>query len=113
MLSILHDASVPIEVIPAPHKLNKHRMRAGKPPIPMITRALTEDYVSIIRSGVRRPKRDHQGGTHASPIAHWRRAHHRHYASGKVAKIPEMKVNWRDGAELHRLLYRVDPKRKS
>jgi hypothetical protein len=104
MLRLLADASVPIVDKPAPVRLNKARTKRGQWQIPAHTAVLTKDYVTAFRAA-------HSGhsekGTHASPVAHWRRAHKRILADGRVVPVRSSKVNWRDSAELHRLLYKV------
>lgn len=109
MLRILADASVLIIDHPAPERLNKVRVRSGKYAIPAYTEVKTADYVAAFRSA--KPKSVSKGGSHASPIAHWRRHHLRHLSSGKVVPVRQTKVNWRQSEEMHRLFYRtVRPK---
>jgi hypothetical protein len=106
-LRILADASIPIEHREAPERLNRARAKAGKWAIPGHTIVHTKDYVSQFTSapGTRGSA---SGGTHASPIAHWRRSHLRHLSDGKVVQVRASKINWRDTEELHRLFYRID-----
>ena len=106
MLRILSDASVPIIDHPAPIKLNKMRIKQGKFPIPPHTAVHTKDYVSLFHQ-TKSARRESQGGHHASPVAHSRRAHLRHLASGKVINVRDTKVNWRSAEEIHRLFYRL------
>lgn len=104
MLRILADASIRIEDHPAPVKLNKKRAKAGHFEIPAHTVVHTRDYVTAFRAA----QAGHVGkGTHASPIAHWRRAHKRHLADGRIVPVRSSKVNWRETEELHRLFYRM------
>lgn len=106
MLRLLADASVPVTVYEAPPKLNRNRARQDRFAIPGHTVVHTKDYVASFHAAA--GKRHGAGnGTHASPIAHWRRAHQRHLASGQVVPVRSSKVNWRDTQELHRLFYRV------
>jgi hypothetical protein len=105
-LRLLADASIPVADIPEPVKLNKARAKHGKLPIPPHTEVCTRDYVVAFRSASTATG-EGRGGHHASPVAHWRRAHHRRLASGKVVPVRSSKVNWRDTAEMHRLFYRV------
>lgn len=107
-LRILSDASVPVVDVPAPEKLNRARAKRGKGPIPAYTRVETRDYVSAYHSAVK-AIHEGKGGHHASPVAHWRRAHQRHLRDGKVVPVRSTKVNWRDHEELHRLFYRAKP----
>jgi hypothetical protein len=107
MLRLLADASVPVEPKPAPERLNRQRAKHGKFPIPAHTVVDTKDYVASYRSDIASPTRMGKGGHHASPMAHWRRAHQRTLASGRVVAVRSSKVNWRDTEELHRLFYRT------
>lgn len=106
MLKLLSDTSVPVEYVPAPDRLNRHREKQGRVPIPAHHVVHTRDYISALRHGAS-VKGAAKGGTHASPIAHWRRAHQRHLASGRIVKVKASQVNWRDADELHRLFYRL------
>jgi hypothetical protein len=106
-LRFLADASIPVINRPAPEKLNKSRAKLGKFPIPDHTQVLTKDYVASFHSVVANGGRVNKGGHHASPVAHWRRAHKRTLACGRVIPVKSTKVNWRTTEELHRLFYRV------
>jgi hypothetical protein len=110
MLRLLADASIPVTYHEAPERLNKARLKQGKWAIPGHTTVQTHDYVTAFsqRSVVRGAGR---GGTHASPIAHWRREHIRHLADGRVIPVKSSKVNWRDHEELHRMFYRIREKK--
>lgn len=105
MLRILADASIPVVHKAAPDKLNKIRLKKGQPPIPSHNVVLTADYVAAFKAHA--DKRISKGGHHASPIAHWRRAHQRLLASGRTVPVRSSKVNWRDATDLHRLFYRL------
>jgi hypothetical protein len=107
MLRILADASIPIVDKPAPIKLNKQREKRGLFQIPAHTAVLTKDYVTAFRAA---QAGTHEKGTHASPIAHWRRAHKRTLADGRIVPVRSSKVNWRETEELHRLFYRIPNK---
>jgi len=109
MLRLLADASIQIVDKPAPEKLNKARARQGKHPIPGYTVVATKDYVAEFNQSHRTASRIDRGGHHASPVPHWRRAHHRHLADGRVVTVKSSKVNWRDSDELHRMFYRIHP----
>lgn len=75
LLAILNCENAPVERIPAPAKLNKKRMKTGKPMIP--------EYRTLHISGhVSRPKGD-SVGSHASPCTHWRRGHIRNQKTAK------------------------------
>jgi hypothetical protein len=83
--------------------LNKARAKKGLTEIPSHTMVQTRDYVTAFRHG----QSHHEKGKHASPIAHWRRAHKRQLASGLIVPVRSSKVNWREAEEMHRLFYRV------
>jgi hypothetical protein len=106
MLGLLSNASVPIIPHSEPLRLNLARAKKGKHPIPAHTEVDVRDYVANYASHVPAGK-IHQGGTHASPIPHWRRSHLRTLPSGKRVPVRSSKVNWRDTEELHRLFYRL------
>jgi hypothetical protein len=108
MLRLLHDASVPIRVVEAPAKLNRARRKAGRFEIPAHRVVEAKDYVTaFLGRGRAASKHPGAGGTHASPVAHWRRRHTRTLESGKVVTVRESKVNFRDAETVHRIFYRV------
>lgn len=109
MLRLLADASIPIVNVPAPDKLNKQRIKRGKPPIPDHTVVRTADYVAHWQATKPQTRPTRGAGHHASPVAHWRRSHKRTLASGLVVPVRSSKVNWRDTEEMHRLFYKVKP----
>lgn len=108
MLRLLADASVPVIDHPAPERLNRARVRQGKAPIPPHIEVVTREYVAAFQRPSTAAGRESKGGHHASPVAHWRRAHRRHLASGKVIPVRSSKVNWRDPEEMRRLFYRIE-----
>jgi hypothetical protein len=109
MLRLLADASIPVVYKEEPVRLNVARAKQGKHKIPGHTVVQTRDYVATFtHAGSKRGEA--KGGHHASPIAHWRRAHQRHLADGRVVLVRPSKVNWRSTEELHRMFYRVDEK---
>jgi hypothetical protein len=106
MLRLLADASVPVEYRQAPERLNKHRVKQGKHPIPAYTVVDSRDYVTNF-SHHGKPVKGNRNGTHASPIAHWRKAHKRVLADGRIIPVKSSKVNWRSSEELHRMFYKT------
>lgn len=62
---------------PAPARLNKQRAQKGKPPIAM------RCEIRINRAIMPRT----MGGTHESPVPHWRRGHVRRLPSGRIAMV--------------------------
>jgi hypothetical protein len=112
MLRLLADASIPVITKDPPERLNRVRVKQGKWPIPGHTIVNTKDYVANFVSAAGRGRTGvDKGGTHASPIAHWRRAHLRHLEGGRVVSVKSSKVNWRDNEELHRLFYKIKDKK--
>ena len=105
MLRLLADASIPVERVDAPERLNRVRAKQGKFMIPEHSVVQVRDYITSFKHS--QTARINRGGTHASPIAHWRKAHQRTLATGKVIPVRSSKVNWRDQEEMHRLFYRV------
>lgn len=88
---ILNTKGIHKERVPYAEKPNARRIKAGRPPLPYITRVSTTLYNEASRKG--------EPGTHASPRPHRRRAHVRHMpASGKreayMIPIAAMLVNW-------------------
>lgn len=93
-LLMLSTTGVVREIVPAPAKLNKHRVAKGKPPIPSYQRVASEEYsTAILARGQRRAKGEALGGHHASPVAHIRMGHFRSYESGKRSFIRDTLVN--------------------
>ena len=76
--SMLMSPGTRVERTPAPDKLNKMRKLRKKPIISDLYTVKLYDHTG--------GKGEHQGGTHASPRAHWRRGHFRTLADGR--KIP-------------------------
>ena len=58
--------------------INRKRRAKEKPPV--------YDWITV-ELAPSAPRREHQGGTHASPARHERRGHFRKYPSGKVAWV--------------------------
>jgi hypothetical protein len=110
MLRCLADASIPIDRFDAPERLNRTRIKCGKNAIPAHTIVRTKDYVTSFNAARRLSTHSVAalGGHHASPIAHWRKAHSRTLSDGRVIPVRSTKVNWRDTEELHRLFYRIE-----
>jgi hypothetical protein len=95
MLLILNTRNVKRETIRVADKLNKSRVRSGKPMIPPYDVVNAAPYVTaILAAGTAMASRDAaKGGTHASPIPHIRQGHMRHYPSGRRTFIAETLVN--------------------
>lgn len=74
-------------------KLNKKRVKQGKPPLTLVTHVDARGYFEAAA-------RTDRGGTHASPIPHLRRGHIRHYRNGRKKLIKPMFINCRSMAEI-------------
>lgn len=77
-----------VEQEPDEQQRKMRRLRGKKP---LFT------YKVITITGKRKVSKSRKGGTHASPVAHLRRGHWRHYKSGKRAWVDAMMVNGTDG----------------
>jgi hypothetical protein len=95
-LLLLHTDGVPVDRIDPPEKLQKARIKNGKPLLPSRLRVASETYVTVLRARKhRRPTS--LGGTHASPIPHRRLGHWRHFKTGHPRiRIPDALVNVKD-----------------
>lgn len=82
-LHLINCPNVTVEKIPAPVKLNKKREEKNRPPI--------QEY-SIVKLPNYSAGQPHQGGTHASPRAHFRRGHIRRLAENKVTWVTHTMV---------------------
>jgi hypothetical protein len=94
-LTLLLSKEIEHRVEPAPGRLNAKRARQGRPPIP-------ERHFVTIRKDVLRTfsgQGSHNGGSHASPIMHWRRGHLRHLPNGSILKIAPTVVNAQDAVK--------------
>jgi len=85
VISIVSATGTEENIIPAPEKLNRRRMKKGKTPIP--------EYREIIIGGTKSQSGEHQGGTHRSPIPHMRRGHIRELESGTKTWVRPSFVN--------------------
>jgi hypothetical protein len=81
LTSLLNAQGVETIRTPAPDRLNKHRVAAGKYPI-------KENNEIRIRVGKQlRYVSGNEVGNHASPRMHWRRGHIRHLPDGKITNV--------------------------
>ena len=82
LVTTLHAKGIEQRITPAPHKLNKHRVAAGKP-------AIGEVREVMINVGGKRylPSGEAERGSHASPRLHWRRGHIRRLPSGEITHV--------------------------
>lgn len=80
-LAISSAKNVPVEMLPAPAKLNKKRAKKGRAPLP--------GYHVLDLGFGRKVERDggESGRTHASPRLHTRRGHMRQCASGTITYV--------------------------
>ena len=75
-----------------PRKLNEKREKQGKRPYPAVTYVNTREYYEAVQLTAR-------GGTHASPVPHFRRGHIRTYQDGKRVWVSSALVNCRSPEE--------------
>jgi hypothetical protein len=94
MLMAAPAIEVQSETITVPREVNRGRSLLNKSRVPDHTILTLPKVVHVSPDG------QSLHGTHASPKTHWRRSHERHYASGKVVRVPETVVNHRPGAPL-------------
>jgi hypothetical protein len=109
---ILATRNVERATIRADEKLQRSRVKHGKPPIPNYDVVNSTPYVTAIQArGARRETSESLGGHHRSPIPHIRMGHPREYASGKSIFIADTLVNvppeLRQGFKGQRSHYRV------
>lgn len=84
-------------------KLQRARMKARKPLIPPTWAVDAQDYITWVST--RRRKKQHQGGTHASPAPHERRAHQRRLDDGRLVKVRASFVNLLNASAVRRRFY--------
>lgn len=95
---ILNTKGVGQKTVEPDAKLNKARAKSGKPPIQPYVSVDAQAYVTALRETER--MESGEGGTHASPRPHLRRAHLRHLRTGKIVPIMAMIVNGSAGLKL-------------
>lgn len=76
-----------------PAKLNKKRVKHGKPPLTLVTHVDARAYFEAAAN-------TDKGGTHASPIPHLRRGHIRQYRDGHKTWVKPMFINCRSLDEI-------------
>lgn len=82
------------EAVTVPKEVNRGRSLLKKSRVPDHTILTLPKVVHVSADG------QSLHGSHASPKTHWRRSHERHYASGKVVRVPETVVNHQPGQPL-------------
>lgn len=103
LLAMLEAKGIEQRLTPAPARLNRKRVAAGKPPIGEIR----EIFIRV--GGVSyRASGEAETGSHRSPRLHWRRGHVRRLPSGELTHVRPCLVGERVGEEkpAHRT-YRV------
>lgn len=88
---ILNTKGVEKRVVQPDEKLNKARERNGKDPLKPYTVVDTKAYITALRETERMEEED--GGTHASPRPHLRRAHLRHLSGDRIVPVMACIVN--------------------
>jgi hypothetical protein len=68
-------------ITPAPHKLNKHRVKRGLPSIGEVREIVIHHGKNVYAAS------GQQRGSHASPRMHWRRGHLRRLPSGEITNV--------------------------
>jgi hypothetical protein len=81
-LLLLHTDGVPVVRVEPPVKLNRARVKSGKSSLPSRLRIVSEPYVTALQARRHRQRGAPKGGTHASPLYHWRIGHWRYYQDG-------------------------------
>lgn len=111
-LMILNTRGVEQEIIPAPSKLNKARIKRGKPAIPPYRKVDSTSYVTAFHARQERSTAAPGHGTHASPAPHIRIGHWRNYQTGIKSWIRDTLVNvpeeLREQFRTNRSHYKVD-----
>jgi hypothetical protein len=90
ILLMLNTRGVRQEIVTVSDKLNKARLKSGKPPIPPYRKIDSADYVNLLMA--RHQRGEHKGGTHASPVPHIRIGHWRNYKTGERSFINDTLV---------------------
>jgi hypothetical protein len=93
-LMMMNTKWVTTEKLQVSDKLNNARRKSGKEPLPDMLNVLGAEYVTVINGMHRAGSRDEPVGTHASPVAHLRRAHIRRLPLRDVM-VRETRVNMR------------------
>ena len=92
ILSLIADSRSSVTRVEADDKLNKARVRRGKPPIPSYWKIKSPKPTVLVPRSVPKPATA-KGGTHASPRPHDRRGHARNLKSGRTVWVRECKIN--------------------
>jgi hypothetical protein len=91
---ILATRNVERKTVQVDEKLQRSRLKHGKPPIPTYDVVNSAPYVTAIQArGLRRERGENLGGHHRSPVPHIRMGHPREYASGRSIFIADTLVN--------------------
>lgn len=110
-LLLLGTDGIESEHITPPDKLNKARVKSGKPPLPDHWRVHTGPYVTAIMARGQRPVPTPPAGHHGRPIPHLRRGHLRHLHvrhGGGTTWVRDAVINLADpDAPLSRSFYRL------
>ena len=94
LLSLINDDRLQLRRELAPDKLNKARVKAGKPPLPDLWRLDLGETLYVTKLAPYDTKRGgRRGGSHASPTPHARRAHFRRLPSGRTIFVRDCRVN--------------------
>lgn len=109
VLGMMATDGVVVETIAPSDKLNKARIKSGKEALPSRLRVNSAPYVTaLLARGAKRPKGEPGGKHHASPVAHVRRGHVRHLASGAQTWVRDCLVAFNEGSIVARTHYTME-----
>jgi hypothetical protein len=92
VLGLIADARSPVTRVEADAKLNKARVKNGKPQIPPYWKIEPPKPTVLVPGATPRPAAA-KSGTHASPRPHDRRGHQRNLKSGRTIWVKDCKIN--------------------
>ena len=98
-LLILNTRGIARSTVSVSDKLQRARMKNGKPPIPPYDQVDSRLYVTAIQNRLNKGRKEPRGGHHASPIGHLRMGHPRTYANGVTTFVRDALVNMTDDAK--------------
>jgi hypothetical protein len=98
-LLILNTRGIDRQTVSVSDKLQRARIKNGKPPIPPYDQVDSRLYVTAIQKRLSKGRKEpSKGGHHASPIGHIRRGHIREYADGTTTFVRDSLVNLSENA---------------
>lgn len=94
-LLLLATDGIEVKTVEAPERLNRQRVKAGKPAIPPHYEVKAGAYVTALNARTLR-RSEPKGGHHASPVPHLRRGHIRHLHTGGTTWVRDAVINLKD-----------------